>query len=243
MHPTVRRLAALFGATLILTLAAPAAGASTRLHVEELRVPRGALDARTGALANLAPNACTDPAFTLEGVSQAGAYSWSFNAASTPFYLSQTAVRDVLIRSFSNITRASNDCGLPDNVSATHNYLGTTSTKAKCGRRDSRNVVGFGALSSGTLAVTCYWTKGNRIVEADMQINSRERWALSVASCFDEELLEPTITHEAGHVFGLDHVGERRHGRLTMSTIGDGLCDNEESSLGLGDVRAMEALY
>jgi hypothetical protein len=45
-----------------------------------------------------------------------------------------------------------------------------------------------------------------------------------------------------GHAFGLGHVGERRHGELTMSTTGP-LCDNEEASLGLGDVLGLEELY
>jgi hypothetical protein len=56
-------------------------------------------------------------------------------------------------------------------------------------------------------------------------------------------MLEAVLTHEAGHVFGLAHVGESRHGRLTMSPYIDGVCNNQESTLGLGDLRGLEALY
>lgn len=195
-------------------------------------------------LAAVAPGPCADAAHNeLGGTWLNGSYSWAFHAASTPSYLGRAAVRDVLKKSFSNITSARNDCGLPDNVSATHTYLGTTGNRARCGRRDSHNVVGFRQLAWGVLAVTCYWISNNRIVEADIQITTRESWALSLSNCSDQVMLEATITHEAGHVFGLDHVGERRHGRLTMSTYLDGLCQNSEATLGLGDVRGLEALY
>ena len=46
-----------------------------------------------------------------------------------------------------------------------------------------------------------------------------------------------------GHAYGLDHVGEVNHGRLTMSTFIDGTCENQESTLGLGDMKGLEALY
>ena len=98
------------------------------------------------------------------------------------------------------------------------------------------------AFASGVLAVTCYWIRGGKIVEADMRITTRESWALSLANCHgDMPLLESTITHEAGHVFGLDHVGERKHGRLTMSPFLDGPCNDNEATLGLGDMLGLEA--
>ncbi|MEX2548186.1 MAG: matrixin family metalloprotease [Chloroflexota bacterium] len=247
MKSTVRRLIALVGATTVLMFAAPPAGAAT-LHIEELRMgsTRAAVAAlaRASAAVGVAPGPCQDGAYNkLGGSWKNGSYSWSFQAYSTPGYLSKTAVRDVLRKSFSNITNAHNDCALADHVSATNNYLGTTSTRARCARRDMHNVVGFRALEAGVLAVTCYWISNGRIVEADVQINSRERWALSLGGCTDEVMLESTMTHEAGHVFGLDHVGERRHGRLTMSPYLDGPCENDEATLGKGDVLGLEALY
>lgn len=246
MNSTFCRALALFGTLTLLALAAPAAGATSTLHIDELRL--GTLAGRAAASADgrvgVSPAPCEDPAYNLLGGSWLnGLYLWSFQASSTPNNLSATAVRDVLKKSFSNITSVNNDCGTPDNVSATNTYLGNTNARARCNRRDFQNVVGFHQLEFGVLAVTCYWINSGHIVEADIQINSDESWALSKASCVDEIMLEATITHEAGHVFGLDHVGERRHGRLTMSPFLDGPCRNAEATLGEGDILGLEHLY
>ena len=132
---------------------------------------------------------------------------------------------------------------MPDKVSATHAFLGNTSGRPRCGQRDLQNVIGFKSLEFGVLAVTCFWMSNGRMVEADIQINNNESWALSLQGCADEAMLEATMTHEAGHVFGLDHVSERRHGRLTMSPYLNGACQNSEASLGSGDVLGLQALY
>lgn len=244
MDPMNRRVLALLAALIVVALGAPAAMASPTFHIDDLRLTAGQEPAEAALAGGAAPAPCADPAHKeLGGTWLNGSYAWGFQASSTPSYLGQTGVRDVLKRSFSNITSARNDCGMNDNVSATHTYLGTTNARATCGRRDFKNVVGFHRLEFGVLAVTCYWISNNRIVEADIQINSRERWALSMSDCVDELMLEATITHEAGHVFGLDHVGERRHGRLTMSPFLNGPCQVSEVTLGRGDVLGLEALY
>ena len=59
----------------------------------------------------------------------------------------------------------------------------------------------------------------------------------------NELMMEALVTHEVGHAFGLAHVGEGNHGRLTMSVYIDGLCENQEATLGLGDMKGLEALY
>ena len=243
MRPTIWRLFALVSVISVATFAAPPAGAVT-LHIDELRVgPSGWSTASSGG-AGGGPAPCDDPANKDLGATwQTGVYAWSFQSPSTPKYLSKAAVKNVLKRSFSNVTGVRNDCGLPDNVSATHTFLGTTTSRARCNRRDFQNVVGFHSLEFGVLAVTCFWTSNGRMVEADVQINNNERWALSLKDCQDEAMLEATMTHEAGHVFGLDHVGERKHGRLTMSPFIDGPCQNSEATLGEGDVLGLSALY
>lgn len=245
----LRRSISILGAVgVLLAIASPAAAAtgasSTRLVVDEIRMPAGAaLTSGIGA-ATSAPPPCSDSAFNTLGGKQKGTYKWSFKASTTPSGLNKTSVASVLQQSFSNVTGAHNDCGRADNVSATHQYLGTTSISPNCNNQDGHNVVGFGQLDPGVLAVTCYWINGGKIVEADMKITTRESWALSLSSCHGSmPMLESTITHEAGHVFGLDHVGEKKHGRLTMSPYIDGPCELHEATLGLGDMLGLESMY
>ena len=92
------------------------------------------------------------------------------------------------------------------------------------------------------MAITCPWIFDDEAyAEIDIEIDRDTEWAIA-GECANEYFLEAVVTHEVGHAFGLGHVGERRHGALTMSTTGP-VCDNEEASLGLGDVLGLEALY
>jgi hypothetical protein len=241
----VRRLFAVLGsiAVLLAVVGPVSARSAPRLVVDEMRTPVQA-SASGSAQVGIAPPPCEDGAFNTFGARQTNTYKWSFKASSAPSALNKSSVAAVLQKAFHNVTGAHNDCGRADKINATHEYLGTTTRGPNCGSPDGHNVVGFGRLAPGVLAVTCYWITGGRIVEADMKITTRESWALSTASCHgDMPLLEATITHEAGHVYGLGHVGERRHGRLTMSPFLDGPCNNNESTLGLGDMLGLESLY
>jgi len=241
----VRRSLAIIGAiTVLIVSAAPAsAHAADKLVIAEVRMAPSAAATRDSSV-GISPPPCQDNAFNTLGGKQTGTYKWSFKQTSTPSGLGRSAVAAVLNKAFNNITGENNDCGRPDTVSATNKYLGTTSRAPNCNTRDGHNVVGFAKLDPGTLAITCYWISGGKIVEADMKITTRESWALSLATCHgDMPMLESTVTHEAGHVFGLDHVGENRHGRLTMSPYIDGPCENNEATLGLGDMLGLESLY
>lgn len=193
--------------------------------------------------------ACTDRAHKTNRYRWTEKVWWSFHDSSTPAQLEAADVLEVLERSVSNITDARNDCGLPDDVGATAGYSGETdqepgiNARGRCSESDGRNVVGFGKLPTNTLGLTCSYYFANAITEADITFNADIDWALSVDDCVFSELLEATATHEFGHAFGLDHVGEGKHGDLTMSTASNGPCHAGEITLGLGDVLGLEELY
>jgi len=197
------------------------------------------------------PAACSDRAMQLmdNRVHWQSTYAWSFRARSTPSYLDRRSVANALRRGITNITDAVNDCGRSDRVSATATFLGITATlpaptaDLTCAGRDGQNVVGFGRLPTRYAGLTCIWSQGDRIIEADIKLNKRSRWATSLVGCNAASLIEAVTTHEAGHVFGLGHVSETTHGRLTMSERLDGQCQNSESTLGNGDMRGLETIY
>ncbi|WP_327729872.1 matrixin family metalloprotease [Streptomyces sp. NBC_00487] len=60
--------------------------------------------------------------------------------------------------------------------------------------------------------------------------------------CSDKYDLRGVGTHEAGHVFGLDHVEGSDHSNLTMyPKLGE--CTEKWRTLGYGDVRGLRSLY
>jgi hypothetical protein len=203
-----------------------------------------------GSPAGRARGACSDAAYTLHGGDWDKSYRWSFNRSSTPSEVDKdraaTAVRDAV----KNITRADNDCGQADKVSATQDYLGTTNdganigTDSTCKGSNGKSVVGFGNLLAGDLALSCWWTRNGAIIEGDIRLNKSEySWVVQIGdACVVKFSVEAVVTHEAGHVFGLGHVSEVNHGALTMSTVMMA-CQSSEKTLGLGDLRGLEALY
>lgn len=238
------RLAALLASAFLVLAAAPAAAAAsfTDGHGTEFR------SARTAA----SPAPCADNKYTYIGPSArwVSTLGWRLRASSIPAGLNSGDVLAIIKKSFKNVVNARNDCGRADNVSATHSYLGTTSRKpainpaGSCNSPDGFSVIGFGPLDDYFAGFTCIWWNGsNRITEMDMKLDPNQAWALSLADCHNELMMESLVTHEVGHAYGLGHVGEARHGRLTMSVYIDGLCENQEATLGLGDLLGLESLY
>ena len=247
----MRALTAIF-AVAVLFSSAPAALATAPASAgsgDAGFVPVG--EAAGSAGAGSSPSPCADSKYNFLGPSARWkqTLNWSFRASSVPSGLSSSAVLSVIKKAFGNITGERNDCGRANTISASSAYLGTTTRKPNvtadggCGTPDGHNVVAFAPLNGYYAGYTCIWWKGDEIVEADMRLDTNTSWALTTSSCSNALMLEALVTHEAGHAFGLAHVGEAKHGRLTMSVYIDGLCENQEATLGLGDMKGLEALY
>jgi hypothetical protein len=217
-----------------------------------------ALEPATGDVAAArAQGECSDDAYTNEDwrVSEEHGLGYGFNRTSTPGEIRADAAQGSIITAGTNITGVRNNCRLEDGVPAEMTYLGDTDSEANISRTncedpDGRSVVSFGDLAGSILAGTCTWRTRNpsgydEVVESDVKINKANfQWAANprARTCRDKYDLQSVMTHERGHTFGLDHVSEEAHGRLTMSTlIRD--CQKSERTLGKGDVRGLNNKY
>lgn len=182
---------------------------------------------------------------------------WSFNRSTVPDELTVESAEDAIRRAGSNITNTRNNCRLSDRVPAEAGlpYAGNTNSQAdisgdSCLSNDGESVVSFGDLANGILAGTCNWKDPglpyDEITESDIKINKSDfNWTTrpDARSCRNRFDLEGVTTHERGHSFGLLHVGENKHGALTMSTFINGSCQSAERTLGRGDVLGLGNKY
>lgn len=194
---------------------------------------------------------CGDGAGAWLGMRWNGTYRWTMRPAGMPAYLGAYGpVRDAVRAAANAVDQGHNTCGLIGDLALSQRYSGETVRDAginadgTCGDRDERNVVAFGRLDGGLLALTCLWWSKGRTVESDVRISDAPNmFTLNpAAGCSGSWDLQGTLTHEFGHVFGLGHVSYAEHGELTMS---DGLpaCSANFRSLGLGDYQTLKGQY
>ncbi|HET7481124.1 MAG TPA: matrixin family metalloprotease [Rubrobacteraceae bacterium] len=208
------------------------------------------------SLAAKGPNECRDRAHTNLSYRVESGFRYYINLGSKPPELTRTATKRAIVSGGTNITRTRNKCGMGDRVPVGTSYAGRTglsadvSSTGRCRGVDRRNVVSFGSLPKGTLAVTCTYSANSpgydKVVTSDMKINkTRANWTTNPGSrsCKRKFDLESVVTHERGHTFGLGHVSESKHGNLTMSTRINGPCQASERTLGRGDVLGLDRKY
>ena len=192
--------------------------------------------------------ACIDRAYLLAGPKWDGTFAWHFNAGSTPGNLTISGTETALKRSVSRMVGGYNNCGRVDAINATASYSGRSTSlvnigsSASCLSPDRESELAFTSLPSGYVGMACWWSRTGQIVEGDVAFNKIYRWYLTRPSgCLNRWSLNAVAAHELGHVFGLAHV-TAGHDALTMSPR-IGACQNAETTMGLGDLKGMEALY
>jgi len=138
------------------------------------------------------------PSYVLGSSSQywpAGQVSWYYNPAGQPANLTTQAVVNAIKLAAS---RWSGMCNV------TYNYLGLTTVppnlNGDSSMVDQINVIGWDYLLNDQAqyaALTKTWWIGSRIIDADVVMNRFEPWTVSD--------LQAIMTHELGHVLGIDH--------------------------------------
>ncbi|WP_345685896.1 matrixin family metalloprotease [Streptomyces coeruleoprunus] len=182
-------------------------------------------------------------------------YTWYVGDGGMPGGLTQAQAYAAFADAIDNITKTYNDCGISDTVDAKSSYAGTSTYEAdinassQCTPRDEQNTWDAGDLAAGHLAVTCSWTVDGttsnlrELVEADVRYNTTDNNFTNSpsSSCVNLYDIRAVGTHEAGHVFGMDHVSAA-HPDLTMSPSINA-CDTSDRTLGRGDYLTLEAIY
>ena len=200
-------------------------------------------------------NPCSDPEYTDSSWRVTSELHYRVNLSTTPREIRHRDARNAILRAAGNVVDTRSDCHLGDRVPATLDYDGRTSAAAdiqdgSCMKSDGVSVVSFGVLPKA-LAKACTYYKINpsdydEVGTSDIKINRADfRWTArpNLRSCKGAYDLEGVVTHERGHTFGLGHVPEESHGRLTMSPVINGPCQKSERTLGKGDVLGLEGKY
>jgi hypothetical protein len=142
----------------------------------------------------------------------------------------------------------------PPSVIVTHKSAVVRAPSTR--RPDGVNVINWGSLSGGTLAVTQIWISGSTILECDMTFNRNYAWKtypgpIDPATCGtlgSQYDLEHIAAHECGHAYGMSHpVGSdgrlsTANPRLTMYYAG-GPGELHNRTLNLGDIAGIQAIY
>ncbi len=121
-------------------------------------------------------------------------------------------------------------------------------SKGAGNRLDGRNVVSWGALRPGIVAVTYIWYYSDtlEIVEIGMVFNKLYTWGIdpdgegpATINAFD---IQNVATHEAGHTLSLNDLYMSEATQLTMygyTSPGETM----KRSLGLGDINGIHHIY
>lgn len=163
--------------------------------------------------------------------------TWSLNSATLPSGMTLAGTQPALAAAFSAWTSADS--------AKKFTYAGQTTIQRP--KLDSQNIVMWGNLGSGTIAVTYIRYNSDKVVvDVDTVFNSRYPWyvfaptrdCMATPVAYD---VQDIGTHEFGHWIGLDDLYGQEDKDLTMYGYGAG-GELKKRSLAQGDIDGANAV-
>lgn len=121
-------------------------------------------------------------------------------------------------------------------------YYGGTTNKKAHGRNDGTNIVTFGSLAVGTVAVNSYWyyTGSGNLIDSDIRFNKNYPWSTTGSpGAFD---VQNVGTHEHGHSLCLKDLYTSADTEKTMYGI-VGYGETKKRTLHQDDIDGITYLY
>lgn len=230
----------------------------TALHLVP-DIPGGRAEPRTApAAAAQIGGACTQSAYATHGTRQDHPFVWVLNVSSVPAYLDRAATVRAIRQATDTVAHARTPCHTPrrlaprmprafyDGLTRRHANITPGAACVVPSNSDGINVVSFGPLPHGVVAVTCTYVDRREIWQSDIMFNDQPGLFTlhpDDGHCLHRYDLQGVATHERGHSFGLAHVTESSDSdELTMSSVLD-TCDASARTLGRGDVAGLSRIY
>ena len=182
---------------------------------------------------------CTDPTFAPTGRSwnaEDMPVEWRFRWASTPSGNSKWNTQRALRLAHRVWPKAVTNCNDNAKINFHYVYDGRTMRSVKY---DQNNIVEFGPLGSGALAINYTWFSGTRILETDLRLNRTDYQWTNREGGKAYQVMNVTA-HELGHQVGLDDLGSPHSGLTMFGRISRG--EMKKTTLGSGDLRGAARL-
>jgi hypothetical protein len=170
------------------------------------------------------------------GVWRNGVYPWLYNSRTQP----NTGALSAIQFGFKFITDDTSDCGSAQSIAAA-DYRGP-STRYTWGTRDFGNVIGWAGFDQHVLAHFWSWTDPSGYkVEGDVAFNNRRtNWFTGLSGTVPSNRTDliSVATHEAGHIFGLNHANWDT--QVMWASLGQGVNKRVKRS---GDLTGIAVKY